>query len=305
LSSEPPRDRLRTQTPRGHPELKTQQQDWGEAPTSAYFYGRQAELSQLQQWLLVERRRLVIVLGMGGMGKSTLVAKAAKLAADQFELVFWRSLLNAPPLLELLHESLRFLSGQQLARLPDSITEQLSLLFDYLRHQRCLLIFDNLESILEAGQAGQYRPGYADYGQLIERMAQAEHQSCLLLTSRERPQGAQRLAEDSERVSFLPLAGLEEQAGQALLKTRGLGDGANLAATLVARYSGNPLALKLVARTIQELFGGDIAAFLGDEALIFDDIRTVLDQQFARLAPLEREILIWLAIERDGLSLQE
>ena len=52
--------------------------------------------------------------------------------------------------------------------------------------------------------------------------------------------------------------------------------------SLVQRYSGNPLALKLVARTIQELFDGDMAAFLGDEAimaegLIFDDIRMVLE----------------------------
>ena len=167
VSSELPRDQVRTR----NLELKTHFEDWGEAPTSAYFYGRHAELSQLQQWLLLEQRRLVIVLGMGGMGKTTLVARAAKLVSDQFEIVFWRSLLNAPPLTELLRESLRFLSGQQLAKMPDSLGEQLTLLFDYLRQYRCLLVLDNLESILEAGQAAvpaglcRLRPADRAHGQ--------------------------------------------------------------------------------------------------------------------------------------------
>ena len=31
------------------------------------------------------------------------------------------------------------------------------------------------------------RPGYANYAQLLRRLAETEHQSCLLLTSREKP----------------------------------------------------------------------------------------------------------------------
>jgi hypothetical protein len=50
------------------------------------------------------------------------------------------------------------------------------------------------------------------------------------------------------------------------------------------------------------VYAGDIDAFIGDQALIFDDIRDVLDQQFARLGALERAILLWLAIEREPLS---
>lgn len=292
-------------TPQPEPEPPVAWHDWGEAPATTYFYGRQAELAQLRQWLVGDRRRLVVVLGMGGMGKTTLVAKAASTLADQFEAVFWRSLLNAPPLPELLRDLLRFFARGQLSQLPDSLGEQLAQLFGYLRRRRCLLVFDNLESILEAGQAGQYRAGYESYGQLIERAAQHEHQSCVVLTSRERPQGTKRLAEDGAPVCFLPLAGLEPQAGLALLKTRGLGASADRAAMLVEHYSGNPLALKLVARAIQELFDSDVAAFLSDEVPIFDDIRAVLDQQFARLAPLEREILLWLASEREGIGIAE
>ncbi|RIK38921.1 MAG: hypothetical protein DCC55_19620 [Chloroflexi bacterium] len=279
-------------------------QDWGEAPATTTFYGRQNEQDRLRRWLGEDRHRLVAVLGMGGMGKTTLVARVARAIAGHFDFVFWRSLLNAPPMSDILRQALQFLSHQQLTQLPESISEQMNMLFERLRQHRCLLVLDNTESILEAGQAGQYRSGYEGYGQLVERMAQSEHQSCLVLTSRERPRGVGRLEEDLTTVRVLALGGLAVEAGRALLQARGLEEGAHLAADVVARYSGNPLALKLVARTIDELFDGDVAAFLSDEALIFDDIRSVLDQQFARLNPLERDLLVWLAIEREAVSLQ-
>lgn len=281
------------------------QQDWGEAPVIATFYGRHAELTRLEQWLGDDHCRLVALLGMGGMGKTTLAAKTARAMAGRFEFVFWRSLLNAPPLDEVVRACLQCLSGFQLAALPESLDARLTLLFEHLRRHRCLLVLDNLESIMEAGdRAGHYRPGYEAYDQLIHRMGQTDHHSCLLLTSRERPKGMARLEADSSAVRSLQLPGLAARAGQELLLAGGLSGPTGLTAALLDRHSGNPLALKLIARTIQELFNGDIATFLAEETGIFDDIRDVLDQQFARLSELEREIVIWLAIEREAVSVQ-
>ena len=147
------------------------------------------------------------------------------------------------------------------------------------------------------------RAGYDGYAQLLQLVATHSHQSCLLLTSRERPHGLEHWAEDSPLVRALVLDGLNTKAGQAMITERGLTGAATDGATLVARYSGNPLALKLVVQTVHELFQGDIAAFLAVEAPIFDDIRTVLDRQFARLSPLEQELLLWLAIEREPVTI--
>ncbi|MBV7337273.1 WD40 repeat domain-containing protein [Chloroflexi bacterium TSY] len=60
-----------------------------------------------------------------------------------------------------------------------------------------------------------------------------------------------------------------------------------------------------MADTVDELFAGDIGEFLAGESLVFDDVRTVLDQQFGRLLPLEQEILLWLAVAREPMSLPE
>jgi DNA-binding SARP family transcriptional activator len=278
---------------------------WGEAPIARALHGRQAESRELTRWLVHDECHLIALLGMGGVGKTALAAKVTRALADQFDHVLWRSLLNAPPLDEILRLWLPILVGPALTPLPGSLDGQMTLFIDALRQQRCLLVLDNVENILQGGErAGQFRPGYEGYGQLIQRMGENEQQSCLLLTSREQPKGLDRLGNGTPAVHSLRLMGLVADSGQELLQACGLSGPQEKMADLAARYSGNPLALELIARTVQELFNGDIAAFLRTGTPIFDDLRDLLDQQFARLSALEREILTWLATECRRTSIE-
>jgi transcriptional regulator with XRE-family HTH domain len=53
-------------------------QDWGEAPDVLGFVGRAEELATLRAWVLEEHCRLAAVLGIGGIGKTALVARLAQ-----------------------------------------------------------------------------------------------------------------------------------------------------------------------------------------------------------------------------------
>ena len=59
--------------------------------------------------------RLVAIVGIGGMGKSSLAITFAQRVVPQFEFVVFRTLQNGPPLAELLDQTIRMVSDQQVA----------------------------------------------------------------------------------------------------------------------------------------------------------------------------------------------
>jgi hypothetical protein len=281
-------------------------QDWGEAVDVSIFYGRATELATLKQWMMQDGCRLVALLGMGGIGKTALAAKLAEQVQDRFEYLFWRSLRHAPPIKDLLRDLIQFLSRHSAAELPDNLDSQIACLMSYLRSSRCLLILDNYESILRSGErAGRYCSGYEGYSELLRRIADERHQSCLILTSREKSVGIAVKEGKTLPVRSLHLTGLPPVEAEKILKDKGIVDSEDASKQLIARYNGNPLALKIAATTIRSLFGGDIRRFLDQGTVIFGDLWDLLDQQFNRLSPTEKQVMHWLANCRDSMSLSE
>jgi WD40 repeat protein len=272
--------------------------DWGEAPDVSRFYGRNHELVTLSQWVVQDNRRLIALLGIGGIGKTVLSLKLAEQLQNQFTHVIWRSLRNAPPLETLLAELVPFLSDQQ------ETQADVSTLLQCLQNTRCLVILDNSETLLQTGsQSGQYRPGYEAYNDLLRVVAEARHQSCLVLTSREKCAQVAQLERDAA-VEVLSLDGSAEVA-ELLIANVELTGTAEQKRELGDRYLWNPLALKIVATSIHDLFDGDIGLFLQQDTLMFNGLRRLLDQQFERLSPLEQTILYWLAINREWTTIAE
>lgn len=288
---------------------RNSQQDWGEAPDVSVFYDRESETEMLTSWV-GQGCRLITVLGMGGIGKTALSVKLARQVAQEFNFVIWRDLRNQPAILDLLTDLIQFLSDQQEVDVSDSVDNQIRHLIHYLQQQRCLIILDNVESVLQPGdRSGQYRTGYEGYGHLLRVVADTKHQSCLLLTSREKPRGlAQREGPDMP-VRSLQLAGLDAAAGQAVLRHQGWLNGSESEwQRLVQHYAGNPLALKIVAVEIKESFGSEVGGFLAYASrgsLAFGDISDLLNQQMERLSELELEVMRWLAINREPVTVEE
>jgi WD40 repeat protein/transcriptional regulator with XRE-family HTH domain len=280
--------------------------DWGDALALPVFYGREEELDRLTQWVLQDRCRVVSVLGMGGIGKSALVVNLMYQLASDFEVVIFRSLRDAPSCEVLLDECLQVLSPQQLRAVPATLEQRFSLLLSHLQGTRTLLVLDNLEALLkEADVGGHLRADLEGYGQLLQLVAQRGHQSCLLSTSREKPAELKLLENRFYPMRSLRLRGLDVAASQQLLEEKELVGTRSEQERLVEIYAGNPMALKIVAETIRDLFGGEIGPFLASGAVVFGSITQLLDEQFARLSAVEQCVLCWLAIVREPVTLPE
>jgi hypothetical protein len=311
----------------------TQIQDWGEAIDVSVFHGRKTELAKTQRWIVQERCRLVVVLGIVGIGKTAFSVKLAQEIQDQFQYVIWRSLRLAPSLEGILNQLIETLSPQLETKIAQTVDGKISQLIDCLRSSRCLIVLDHFDSVLSSGDeyvkvknhtthlsiAGiknssslclisqiQYGQGYEIYGELIRRVGESQHQSCLVLTSREKTPEIAALEGDKLPVHSLKLNGLNEQEGLLILKEKSLvGVAEETFKLLLDWYAGNPLFLKLIASAIQELFDGNINEFIEQGTIVFGDIKATLDQQFNRLSQLEKHILYLLAVNQDAVSVGE
>lgn len=282
--------------------------DWGEAVDVSQFFGRQAQLAMLEQWVMQDCCRLIAIAGIGGIGKTMLVTQLAQQLADteQFEVVVWRSLRQAPPFVDFLTELICAIDPDR--TLPQSLDAIMRHLLIQLRSRRCLLVLDNVETVFSSKNlVGTYRSGYENYGLLFQQLGEGQHQSSILLTSREIPTEVAVSESPTASIRLLRLEPVSSEEGETILAAKGLKIQAKQPQVreLIELYQGNPLALKMVAELLKDLFDSNIATFLAQETLLFKDIRDLLAQQFDRLSWSEEQVMYWLAIAREAVTAEQ
>lgn len=277
------------------PTAKQPRIDLSDAPEISTFFDRTSELSTLENWIS-SRTRLITILGLSGIGKTALTLQLIPQIQHEFDCIIWRSLHNAPHLESLQTDIIKFLSQQQETELPD--------LINYLRSYRCLIILDDVQTIFSSQQlAGNYQPGYENYGAFFKQIAESSHNSCIVLISWEKPREIAALESHQKNCQTLQLNGLGESA-RDIFTEKGLLESEKWS-ELIELYKGNPLWLNTAAAAIKDLFSGNVSDFLSYDSLVLGDLEYLLHQHFQRLSDSEKQVMSWLANQNKPVEISK
>ena len=305
-NSHPPKTRQNSPPTQTSTEDDTQQKprlDLRDAPDVRTFYNYpNSPLTALENAIAHQNCRLLTITGMAGTGKSSIARNLIPQIQTQFDRIIWRSLRTSPPLETTLKTLIQFLSNQPEINIPANTDAQLSILIEYLRDNRCLIILDDVQQILSSGQlAGHYKPGYENYGTLFKLIGEIPHNSCLILNSWEPPSDILTFTDDNSAVCLLQLTGLGEAAAE-ILREKGLLD-EEYWPELIELYQGNPLWLKLVSQTINNLFSGRVSQYLSYQPVFLsDELTPILQQHYQRLSEIEKQAISQLSNEIEPVS---
>ncbi|NES04162.1 MAG: ATPase [Okeania sp. SIO2F4] len=278
-----------------------------EAPELGKMYGRVKEISTLENWILQEKSRLIGILGISGIGKTTLSRHLLEKIQDNFDYIIWKNLYHAPTLSTLVAQLVLSLSNQIYINLSLSETTEKNLLlnldletlfsifYEYLRNYRCLIILDNLQTILAENKfSGNYQNQFQNYSEFFQNIGELPHQSCLIFNSWESPLEIINLTDLKTPVRIMSLNGIGETARE-IFQAQNLSDEESWQ-KLINTYRGNPYYLKTVSRMIQEIFNGKLRDYLAYNSLFLgDEIITKLDKHFQRLSILEKQVISQLS----------
>jgi tetratricopeptide (TPR) repeat protein len=279
------------------------------------WVGRSREIDTLKSQILDPETRAITItavclVGLAGIGKTTLASQFIRqLQAENapFTAAAWETLRSptgkAPRFDSIIDSLLLALSNGEIsaATTQNDYRQKTEMLVRLLKKQSCLVVLDNVETVLQTGEAqktGYFADDCFEYQWLFQQLVETEHQSKVIFTSRESFAELSGIA-----LRELPLKGLKNEDAVNLLASHE--QCFNLIATsaelvlLAERYQGHPKALELVSVVIRDepKFKRQVGKFLGDSKWqLVNTVDGLIDEVFIRLSNLERICLSRISV---------
>ncbi len=268
-------------------------------PLSA-FVGRVAYLDACVHALANEKRRLVTLLGMGGIGKTRIAREvAARLRSHFPNGTLWVDLEGATE-----SEALLYRLAAVLGIAAPSATTLQKQLVAALRGKRVLLVLDSAEQCREAPE-------------LVYQLLTALPELQLLVTARR--------ALDLQAETLVEVAPLSPEESHELFVTLGKSKHAAFTATaenardlqgLCERLEGIPLAVELAAARVATLTPRELLQRLKERFRLLQStahdllprqrtLRAALDSSCALLSPQEQSVFAQLSVFAGGFYLDD
>ncbi|MBI5788461.1 MAG: hypothetical protein HZA78_06375 [Candidatus Schekmanbacteria bacterium] len=233
------------------------------------FHGRQENFNLLNNWAEEQKAKVIIINGIGGQGKSTLVGHWLKEQRTPHLAkipVFYWSFYENPDLSEFDWELLDF--AQRLIPLAERRKGVIQFpLIKAAQGKPLILVLDGLERLQRKTDSSLNRrvlePGMQFF---LNMWMRYQHQGLMVITSRF---NLSQLTQ-CNGVFNLHLSSLSPSEGASLLSGLNVLGSDKLLAEYSARFHGHPLTLKIMAGIVSQYCNGNLAEFAAKQIISRD-----------------------------------